>query len=143
MIDTTTMPPKNVLPPTAVARNARELLSDGVHLAELQMQLVSADWRLAQRRFIAIVACAVAALLLVLTLLPIAFACAALALWELAGLSLAASFAIVLGVGVLLIAACALTIWLLARNSDSLFHESRREFTRNLNWLKNTIRGTT
>lgn len=143
MIDTTTMPSKPVLPPTAVARNARELLSDGVHLAELQVQLVGADWRQSQRRLITIVACAVAAILLVLTLLPIAFACAALALHELAGLSLAASFGIVLGAGVLLVAGCALTIWLLARNADSLFRESRREFARNVEWIKNTIRGST
>jgi hypothetical protein len=142
MIDTTTMSPKNVLPPTAVARNARELLSDGVHLAELQAQLVGADWRQAQRRLIAMVTCAVAAMLLLLSLLPIAFACAALALWEFTALSLTASFAIVLGVGVLLVAGCALTIWLLARNADSLFRESRREFARNLAWFKDTIRGT-
>jgi hypothetical protein len=142
MIDTTdTMTPKNVLPPTAVARNARELLSDGVHLAELQVQLVGADWRQAQRRLIAIVACSVAAVLLALTLLPVAFACAALAIYELGGLSLAASFAIVLGMGVLIVASCALAVWLMTRKADSLFCESRREFARNIEWLKSTIRG--
>jgi hypothetical protein len=141
MIDATTMTSKNVLPPTAVARNARELLADGVHLAELQVQLVGADWRQAQRRLITIASCAVAGLLLVLTLLPIVFACAALALHELAGLSLAASFGIVLGIGVLLVGACALTIWLMTRKADALFRESRRELSRNIEWFKSTIRG--
>jgi hypothetical protein len=141
MIDTTTMTSKNVLPPTAVARSARELLSDGVHLAELQVQLVGADWRQAQRRLIAIASCAIAAVVLVLTLLPIAFACAALVLHEAAGLSLAASFGIVLVAGVLLIGACALTIWLMSRQADELFQESRRELSRNVEWFKNTMRG--
>jgi hypothetical protein len=138
MIDMSTT---NVLPPTAVARNARELLSDGVHLAELQVQLVGADWRKAQRRLIAIVASAVAALLLVLALLPIALACAALAISELGGLSLAASFTIVLGGGLLLVAGCGLTVWLLVRKPDAFFQESRRELRRNIQWFKQTIRG--
>ncbi len=133
--------PTNVLPPTAVARNARELMSDGVHLAELQWQLASADWRKAQRMLVTLVACTVASVLLVLTLLPIAFACAALVIHELAGLSLAASFGIVLGVGLLLVAACVLTIWITARSSGSLFQESRRELVRNIDWFKRTLRG--
>lgn len=131
----------NVMPPTAVARNARELLSDGVHLAELQAQLVVADWRKAQRRLIAIVVGAAVGMLLLLSLLPIAFASAALALHELAGFSLTASFAIVLGVGLVLVAICGLTIWLAARKADSLFQESRRELARSVDWFKRTVRG--
>lgn len=143
MIDATaTMNPKNVSPPAAIARNARELMSDGVHLAELQVQLVAADWRAAQRRLMAIVACAVASVLLLLALLPIAFATAALTLHQLAGLSLAASFAIVLGIGLLLVLGCGLAIWLMARRADSLFRESRDELARNVQWLKNAMRGS-
>jgi uncharacterized membrane protein YqjE len=135
------MSPKNILPPTAVARNARELLSDGVHLVELQVQLVGADLRQARWRLITIAGCAIGTLVLTITLLPIAFACAALALWEFAGLSLAGSFAIVLGGGILLIVACLLVVWRMTRDSDLLFCESRREFARNIEWFKSTIRG--
>lgn len=136
-----TMNPTNVLPPTAVALSARELMSDGVHLAELQCQLAAADWRKAKRLLITLVACAFTAVLLLLTLLPVAFACAALVIHEFAGLSLAASFGIVVGVGLLLVAACVLTIWLTVRNADSLFQESRRELARNVDWFKRTLRG--
>jgi hypothetical protein len=131
---------RSELPPKAVARSTAEFLHDVATLAELQGKLVVIDFREGTSKLLTPVILLVIGIVVALGCVPIALAALALTLVEVAELSAAASFGIALLVGVVL--AGLLTAFSIGavKRSLNMFERSLYEWSRNVKWVKDTLK---
>jgi hypothetical protein len=131
---------RDELPPQAVARSTAEFLHDVATLAELQGRLVVIDFREGTAKLLTPVILLVIGIAVALGCVPIALVALATTLMEFARLSAAASFGIALLVGLLLAGVLtAVSIGALKR-SLNMFERSLYEWSRNVKWVKDTLR---
>jgi len=128
------------LPPQAVARSSAEFLHDLFTLGELQAKLVMLDTKEGVSRLTVWVVVMIAGGILALASLPVLLVTLALALYELAGLSLTLSFgiAVVLGLG----ASAGLIFAALGslRKGSNILERSASEWRANIRWAKDTLK---
>ena len=116
------------------------LAHDAVELAELQSELLSLDTAAAWRRIRVGVVLTIVGGCLLLGCLPVVLLTIAEALVEFAGWSQTAALAAA-GGGGLLVAAGILTVaWFRLKTMLASFERSREELTRNLAWIKSSLR---
>jgi hypothetical protein len=125
--------------PRAVAHNTAEFVADAVTLAELQIQLLRCDWRDFVARLVWPSVFFAAAAVLLASCVPIALVCIALLIHETATLSPAASFAITLGVALVLGGLVAFVCALSIRKGLGVWKRSQGELAENVRWMKQMI----
>ncbi len=121
------------------AGNVRQLGSDVLTLAELQADLLQADLREWAGAFTKGVAALVAALVVLLSSMPVLLIGLGYYLDEAADLSLPAAMFVAAGVGVALaVAAAGIGVWLIKREQPPL-RRFRSELRHNVRWLKRVL----
>jgi sensor c-di-GMP phosphodiesterase-like protein len=122
-----------------MTRNVSQLGSDVVTLVELQAELLQVDLREWAQGFAKSVVAMAAALVLLLSSMPVALISLGYFISQMSDLSLAASMLIAAGVGILLGAILAgVGVWMLKRE-QSMLHRFRRELKHNVAWLKQVL----
>jgi hypothetical protein len=130
-------------PARAMTRNVSQLGSDVITLVELQTELLQVDLREWAQGFVKSVVAMVAALVLLLSSLPVLLISLGYFINQMSDLSLAASMLIAAGVGILVGAILAgVGVWLLKREQGML-HRFRRELKHNVAWLKQVLSNPT
>jgi len=124
--------------PSAAAgasRHASAVLHDAITLAELQCQLLSADYRESKRRFTTAAVAMLLGVLLLIAALPVALLALADVLVS-AGFSAAAAHGLAALAATVVASVAALIGWRLARSAFAVFARSRDEFVKNLETLR-------
>jgi uncharacterized membrane protein YqjE len=124
--------------PSAAAgatRNASAAARDMFTLAELQLQLLSADYRESKRRLTMAVVAAMLGVLLLIAALPVALIALAAVLMN-AGYSPAAAYGLAASAAVLAGGAAMLVGWLMARAAFGVFSRSWGELSKNLDSIR-------
>ena len=127
-------------PPRAVARNMADVGHDVTVLAELQLQLLSADCREATRRLTLPTGLAAVASILAVCALPILFVALALGINALLEWPAWAGFLLTSGVFLLLSVILLGVAYAGFRRSMKPLDRSREEFNQNIRWLKDVLR---
>ena len=127
-------------PPRAVARNMADVGHDMTVLAELQLQLLSADCREATRRLTMPTGLAAVASVLALCALPILFVAIALGINAFLEWPPWAGFLLTGGVFLLLSVILLGVAYAGFRRSMAPLDRSREEFNQNIRWLKEVLR---
>jgi hypothetical protein len=142
MVGETTMSRRNgsAPPPDGVTKGMGELMHDIVSLAELQFELFRSDCREGLKRMLIPVALLLAAGIVAAGTVPIALILVAEFLAQAAGLSRAAAFSIAAIGGFIVAAAIGLAGWSHIRGVVRVFERSREELTRNMAWIKHTLK---
>lgn len=143
MADQTEMRPGNGSPesPPGLVHGVGEVAEDVAALAELQLNLLKAEAQIGARRVAVCGLLGSAALLVLAGCVPVALISVAFWLMQAARLSSAAGFAWAALAGAALAAVLAGTAWLVWRTSPLTFALTRKEFARNLKWIKTVLRG--
>jgi hypothetical protein len=128
------------LPPQAVARSTAGFLHDVATLAELQGQLVLADFKEGTGKLLIEMMMIAIGAAIGLGCVPVALATLALIINAGTTLSMAVSFAIALATGLLLAGILAIPACLAVRANISIFDRSLAEWRRNRQWAKETLR---
>lgn len=115
------------------------LTHDVIELIELQTKLFVADCKEAVARLLSTVALLAAALLVLIAALPLIFVAFAALLSHL-GLPAGWAFLVSAVAGIVIAGALAFVGWRLLRGAGRAFQRSGREFTRNLHWLKDSLK---
>jgi hypothetical protein len=127
-------------PPNGVAKDMGELTHDIVSLAELQFELFRIDCREGLKRMLVPVAMLLVAGIVAVGTVPIALIFIAEFLTQAAGLSRAAAFLIVALSGFIVALAIGVAAWRRLRGVVRVFERSREELTRNMTWIKHTLK---
>jgi hypothetical protein len=142
MVAQTQINPNNgsTSPPAAVARNAGELLSDALTLAELQAKLLAIDVEDDLRKLIVPLALLTAGAVMGWSCLPIVLVTIALGLMEAAEMAPWLAFLLALAMGAVLAAILVGSgVWFL-RNKLTFLSRSRTEWQQNVRWFKGVVR---
>lgn len=123
-----------------LARSSAEFLHDITTLAELQTKLIQLEARQAGRQLRMPVAGFIAGLTLAIGCVPIALAALGLALAEYTQLTYAASFGIVVLIGLALSGVTLFVSYRLWRKGVHVFERSQSEWQRNVQWFKETLK---
>ena len=117
-----------------------ELAHDILTLAELKFDLFSIDCRDGLKRMLVALALLLAATIVAAATVPIALLLVAELLVQVAGLSRAAAFSIAALAGFLVAVVIGLVGWSCLRGVARVFERSRKELTRNVNWIKYALK---
>lgn len=128
------------MPPMAVARTMSQLAHDVVELAELQSALVRLELEGVRQKIAAPVVLLGVTAIVGITCIPLMMVSGALGLTELTGWPLWASLLAVAAVGLVVAVICGLVGWGKVKALSSPLPESRREWSRNMRWIKSVLR---
>lgn len=141
MVDQATMNSSRAQAPIeGMRRNMKGFAADLVELTELQLQLLSADFRESQRGITVSTMAIVAGAILALGCVPVALAALALVLMTVTGVSAAVASLIALLTGLIVALGLLWFGWSELRRSVGHFRRTRDEVVRNFRWLKKTLR---
>jgi Putative Actinobacterial Holin-X, holin superfamily III len=130
-------------PGRVMRRNISQLGSDVITLVELQAELLQVDVRDWAKGFVKSVVALTAALVILLSSLPVLLISLGYFIREMSDLSLAASMLIAGGVGILLAAILGgVGVWMLKRD-HGILHNFTTELKKNITWLKQVISSPT
>lgn len=127
-------------PPNGVAKGMGELTHDIVSLAELQFELFRIDCREGLRRMLVPVALLLFAGIVAVGTVPIALMFIAELLAQTTNLSRPAAFSIAALGGFIVAVALGVGGWSYMRGVMRIFARSREELTRNMAWIKYTLK---
>ena len=117
-----------------------ELTHDIVSLAELQFELFRNDCRKGLKGLLIPVALLLVAGIVAIGTVPMALILMAELLTQVAGLSRAAAFSIAALSGFIVAVALGVAGWSYTRGVGRVFKRSREEWTRNMTWIKHTLK---
>jgi len=142
MADETQVKPRNGSPesPPGLAHGVGGVAEDVATLAELQLNLLTAEAQDGARRAAVCGLLLIAGLVVLAGCVPVALTSVAFWLMQAARLSPAASCACAALAGAVVAAVPVGTAWLLWRTSPLTFALTRKEFARNLKWIKTVLR---
>ena len=142
MADQTQMRPRNGSPepPPGLVQGAGGVAEDVATLAELQLNLLKTEAQRGARRAAVCGLLLSAALVVLAASVVVALASVAFWLMGAARLSPAAGFGWAALAGATLAAASVGIAWLLWRRSPLTFAHTRKEFARNLKWIRTVLR---
>jgi hypothetical protein len=128
------------LPPLRVARSIGSMVSDVISLLELQVQLFRHDTSEAVQRTYKAAAAMLIGSLILLSCLPLGLLAFAHLLHQSSKLSLGASYAIVVSLG--LLAGSSITFFGFARlrRVGNVYRRSQEELSQNARWLKSSFK---
>jgi hypothetical protein len=126
-------------PARVIRRKMSSVAGDIASLAELQMRLFRLDFQEAAARLILPAVFGAIALVLALGCVPVALLGFGYLLRELSGLSFWASFLIVAGGAIVVVAALLTVAWFRVRSSLHVLHRSQEELKRNIRWIKQVL----
>ena len=128
------------LPPATVARSIGGMFSDFISLSELQLKLLKRDTaETVQRTYISI-AFVVIGILILLACLPVGMLGVVYVISDVFELGWASSFGIVVASALLIGALTAFIGYLKLKKAGNIFHRSQTEFSKNVDWLKSSLR---
>ena len=128
------------LPPATVAKSIGGMFSDFISLSELQLKLLKRDTTETVQRTYISAAFFIVGILILLACLPVGMLGIVYAISDYFELGWAASFGIVVA-GALFIGATSTFVgYLKLKNAGNIFHRSQEEFSKNVHWLKSSLR---
>ena len=127
------------LPPENVARSIGGMFSDLLSLTELQMKLLKRDSSEAVQRTYVSIAILVVGLLILFACLPVGMLAIVYSLHEFGNLTMAMSLIIVVAAGLFLGVVLASIAYFKLKKVGNIFHRSQTEFSKNVDWLKNSM----
>jgi len=123
-----------------VAMSFSGLTHDAIELAELQAQLFALDVKSSSRKARTSLVLAVVGLCILLGTIPVALIALAELLNEVIGWPTAAGYGVATLVGLLISAGILLAAWASIRQGIVTMQRSRDELTKNIAWLKSSLR---
>ena len=127
------------LPPENVARSIGGMCSDLLSLTELQMKLLKRDSAEAVHRTYFSIAILAIGLLILFACLPVGMLAIVYVLHEFAQLTMAMALIIVVASGLLVGTVLASVAYFKLKKVGNIFHRSQTEFSKNVDWLKNSM----
>jgi hypothetical protein len=123
-----------------VAGSVSDLTHDVVELTELQAKLLMLDVKKSSRRTRTCLILAIVGICFLLGTIPVALAALAQLLVEQLGWSQAAAFGVAALAGLVLAGLAAGAAWGIIKSGLMSLERSREEFSRNIDWLKSTLK---
>jgi uncharacterized membrane protein YqjE len=123
-----------------VAGSFSELTHDVIELTELQGKLFMLDLKKSSQRTRTVLILAIVGVCFLLGTIPVALMALAHLLMEQLGWTQAAALGVATLVGVGLAAIVLVAAWAIVKSGLISLHRSREELSRNIEWLKSTLR---
>ena len=128
------------LPPATVAKSIGGMFSDFISLTELQLKLLKRDTSETVQRTYISAAFFIAGILILLACLPVGMLGTVYVFSEFFEMDLALAFGVVVALGLVTGLIAASIGFLKLRKAGNIFHRSQTEFSKNVDWLKSSLK---